>query len=99
MDNEVAAADSWPIEATIRDYSKAGLIAEELQLHVRIHGGRGWQTIMLKPTDKSHNFRASMPGAKRGEIVDYYLSAADNSGRRETLPRTAPDNFYCFSVR
>jgi hypothetical protein len=43
-------------------------------------------------------FVASIPGVVAGESVEYYLSAADRSGRRETLPRTAPDGVFSCVV-
>jgi agmatine deiminase len=99
MDSMVKPAKSWPIEVTIRDFNKAGLIPEELQLHVRSRSDQKWRIISLTSTADPNVFKTSIPGAKSGETVEYYLSAADRSGRRETLPRTAPDNFYSFTVR
>ena len=99
MDDQVEPAESWPIEAMIQDFSKAGLISEELQLHVRSRSDQKWRTIILSSTTEPRIFQASIPGVSSGETVEYYLSAADRSGRRETLPRTAPDNSFSFSVR
>jgi agmatine/peptidylarginine deiminase len=99
MDDTVEPAESWLIEVKIQDYSQAGLVAEELQLHVRTHSDPKWQAIRLGSTKNPNIFQASIPGVNSGETVEYYLSAADHSGRRETLPRTAPDNFYSFTVR
>lgn len=99
MDDTVKPAKSWPIEVTIQDFSKAGLVPEELQLHVRSGSDQRWQTIRLTATANPRVFQASIPGAKSGRTMDYYLSAADRSGRRETLPRTAPDNLYSFIVQ
>ena len=99
MDSTIKPAKSWPVEVTIQDFSKAGLIPEELQLHVRSHSDQKWQTIILSSTANPSLFQASIPGVKSGETVEYYLSAADRSGRRETLPRTAPADFYSFTVR
>jgi agmatine deiminase len=98
MDNVVEPAKSWPIEVKIQDYSKAGLITEELKLYVRTQSDQAWQVIILSSTQNPNIFQASIPGVNSGTTVEYYVSAADNSGRRETLPRTAPDNFYSFTV-
>jgi hypothetical protein len=57
-------------------------IPEELTLHVRTQSDQAWQAIVLKSTKKSYIFQASIPGANSGETMEYYLSAADNSGRR-----------------
>ncbi len=99
MDDAVAPAESWPIEVTIQDYSRAGLIQEELFLQVRSRGDQKWQTFRLSPTQNPVLFRALIPGVNSGKTLEYYLSAADRSGRRETLPRTAPDNLFSFVVK
>jgi len=99
MNNTVEPAKSWPIEVTIRDFSKAGLMPEELKLYVRTQNDESWQAIILSPSQNPNIFQASIPGVNSGMTVEYYVSAADRSGRRETLPRTAPDNFYSFTVR
>jgi agmatine deiminase len=99
MNNTVEPADSWPIEVNIQDYSKAGLVPEELKLYVRTKNDQSWQAIILGSTQNPNIFQASIPGVNSGTTVEYYVSAADKSGRRETLPRTAPDNFYSFTVK
>jgi hypothetical protein len=43
-------------------------------------------------------FTASIPGGDASDTVEYFISAADASGRRETLPRTAPAGLYSFSI-
>ena len=94
----VAPAAAYPIEVEIRDYSKAGLIPGELTLSWRRSGEKGWRVIPLEATENRGIFDAAIPGAAAGHAVDYFLSAADRSGRRESLPRTAPEGYYSFRV-
>jgi hypothetical protein len=82
----------------IRDYSQAGLVEDQLQLSWRIAGTKEWSQVRLEPTGADGAFRATIEGAAPGQTVEYFLSAADRSGRRETLPRTAPKGFYTFQV-
>jgi len=98
IDETVAAAEEYPIEVKIRDYSQAGLIREKLELSWRPGGEHRWQGIPLKATGDPEIFAASIPGAAAGERVEYFLSGADYSGRRESLPRTAPNGYYTFKV-
>lgn len=98
IEGTVAPAESYPIEVQIRDYSRTGLIRERLELSWRLRGGRGWRVIPLEATADPGTFVASIPGAPAGREVEYFLSAADRSGRQESLPRTAPDGYYSFSV-
>ena len=92
----VAPAEAYPVEARIKDYSKAGLIGETLELSWRPSGEDRWRVIPLEATATPEIFVASIPGASAGQEIEYFLSAADRSGRRESLPRTAPDGYYQF---
>lgn len=65
----------------------------------RLTSNDEWQTVLMKNEDAPESFVATIPGAAPGQIVEYYLSAADQSGRREFLPRSAPDGFYSFTVQ
>lgn len=98
VDETVAPAEAYPIQVKIRDYSQAGLIPDMLELSWRLSGEERWQVISLKATADPDIFVASIPGAFAGQGVEYFLSAADRSGRRESLPRTAPDGYYWFRV-
>ena len=107
-DVRAPAAEAYPIEVRIKDYSGAGLIRDSLRLSWRPKGNARWRVVPLKPTRDAEIFVASIPGTGSAEIgsagrssgqaVEYFLSAADRSGRRESLPRTAPDGFYSFEV-
>jgi agmatine deiminase len=94
----VAPAEAYPIEVKIRDYSRAGLIGETLELSWRSSGEDAWRVIPLQATTNPETFVASIPGAAAGQEVEYFLSAADHSGRRESLPRAAPEGYYSFTV-
>jgi agmatine/peptidylarginine deiminase len=98
IDEAVFPAEAYPIEVQIRDYSQAGLIGEKLGLSWRLRGEERWQMIPLEGTADPETFVASIPGVAVGQRVEYFLSAADHSGRRESLPRTAPDGYYSFAV-
>jgi agmatine/peptidylarginine deiminase len=98
VDETVAPAEAHPIEVTIRDHSQAGLTDEALVLSWRLRGEESWRVIPLEATVAPEVFAASIPGAAPGRGVEYFLSAADRSGRQESLPRTAPDGYYSFTV-
>ncbi|MEE9230148.1 MAG: agmatine deiminase family protein [Acidobacteriota bacterium] len=98
LDERMDAAPSYHIEALIRDHSGAGLIEEELILSWRLHGQAEWNETGLRTEANPEMFTASISGPEPGDMVEYFLSAADRSGRRETLPRGAPAGFYTFTV-
>jgi agmatine/peptidylarginine deiminase len=98
IDDRVEAAESYPLEVLIRDYSRKGLIPQELKLSWRLGGETGWRQTPLRAGPRPDLFVGSLPGPAAGATVEYYLSAADRSGRRESLPRVAPAAVYSFSV-
>jgi agmatine deiminase len=99
IDDSVGPAASYPVEVLIRDYSRAGLVPGELQVHWRLRGETDWRAVALADGSAPHLYVAAIPSPGPGRTVEYYFSAADASGRHETLPRVAPKGFYSFSVR
>ncbi len=96
LGEEIFAAPSYPVVAMIDDRSEAGLVPDSLRVYWRTSGGP-WAWAPLTPVAPD-SFVGIIPGQPVGSTVDYYLVAADSSGRRETLPRTAPLGFYRFTV-
>jgi hypothetical protein len=84
------------ISVYIDDRSDAGLNPEQLLLHWREAGSSDWNTEILEPTMHPDTFAAFIPDAATGTTYEYYLHAADSSGRSERLPRTAPATYYSF---
>jgi agmatine deiminase len=95
--DRVEAADSYRVDVSIRDYSRAGLIADELKLSWRVRGDTHWNEVALMAAATPGSYTASIP-APDAAVIEYFLSAADRSGRRESLPRVAPEGFYSFEV-
>ena len=93
----VEPAESHRIDVLIRDYSRAGLIADELKLSWRVRGEANWNELALTAGAAPGIYTAAIP-APQSAMIEYFLSAADRSGRRESLPRVAPDGFYTFEV-
>jgi agmatine/peptidylarginine deiminase len=98
LDDRVVARESHVVEVLLRDYSRKGLVDEELRLSWRLRGESNWREIPLERGAEPEMYFAPIPGPGSGEIVEYFLSAADRSGRRETLPRGAPVGFYSFTI-
>lgn len=98
MDSLVAPSDEHPIEVGIEARSEAELIANELTISWRLAGQYEWRSVLLEASPGPRIFTASIPATEAGTTVEYFVSAADSSGRRESLPRTAPDGFYTFTV-
>lgn len=99
LDDRVAPADTYRVAVSLRDHSGAGLIEGELALSWRLKGEIAWRRVRLEKSGRAPDaYAASIPGPGVGKTVEYFFSAADRSGRAETLPRAAPLGFYSFSV-
>ncbi len=98
LDTDVPQASGHTVTAMIDDRSESGVIAGQLKVWWRLAGASTWNGLTLIPDGGIDTYEADMPGQAAGQTVEYYLSAADNSGRSETLPRTAPAGFYSFTV-
>ncbi len=94
----VQPASEYPVTVIIKDYSKKGLLNESLKLSWRMKGAPEWTEVPLVASGHPDIFNATIPGAKTGATVEYFISAKDKSGRSETMPRTAPGGLYMFTV-
>jgi agmatine/peptidylarginine deiminase len=92
------AEGGFKIEAWIDDKSGAGLLNEELLVMHRAVGASEWRSAQIRPAGNEDRYEAVIDPYAIGTEVEYYLQAADQSGRRETLPRTAPQGTFRFSV-
>jgi hypothetical protein len=95
--DRVGPAESHRIDVLIRDYSRAGLIVGGLKLSWRVRGAANWNEVALTAGTASEIYTAAIP-TPQSAVIEYFLSAADRSGRRESLPRVAPDGFYTFET-
>ena len=98
LDDPQDSEEDYFIGCYIKDLSGSGLIEDELKLFWRIYGNEIWNIINLIPANEPDYFYAYLPTQSVGSEIEYYLSAADYSGRTSSLPRTAPINFYSFSI-
>ncbi|MCP3917230.1 MAG: agmatine deiminase family protein [bacterium] len=76
------------VAASIIAYSGEPLLADRLVLHWR-HAGKRWQEQPLE-RGPDGRFRAKLTAPAADAAIEYYVVAADASGRMETEPRTAP---------
>lgn len=96
LDPSIPPAGSHPVQVMVHAYSGAPLIDDSLSVVWRTDGG-AWQSAPLLPAGPD-SLEGAIPGQPDGSLVDYYIVAADESGRRETHPRSAPEGFHRFLV-
>ncbi len=91
-----------PIEAKIDDRSETGLKADSLLVYWRAYAtgspAPSFSAIVMAPSGAQDHYAAAIPAQGHDRRVDYYIHAADNSGRREGMPRSEPAGWYSFDV-
>ncbi|MBN1982958.1 MAG: agmatine deiminase family protein [Chitinivibrionales bacterium] len=98
-DAEIIESSDISISARIDRRSGAGLIEDKCQLFWRKKGAADWQNSLFKKVALTDSVEAVIPGQPTDAEIEYYLSAADSSGRMATLPRSAPDWLFQFTVK
>ena len=86
-----------PIYAEIKALGGQSLVCDSLLVHYSVNGGP-WQTTRLELVGGGDAFEASLSGLQPNDEVDYYLSALDQSGRREYHPYIGIADPHHFKV-
>jgi len=97
LDDVVPAAASHDVTVVARPMSGAGLVPDAQLVKWRLEGETSWSEEPLLSI-RGDMLVGAIPGQTPGDIVEYYVSASDSSGRTESLPRTAPQGFYTYQV-
>lgn len=97
LDSLVPSAPDFAVECLVRPYSGEALIPDETFLRYREAGTDPWTTVPLVAIG-GDSLAGQIPTHPVGTVVEYYLGASDLSGRTETLPRTAPEGVFSFTV-
>jgi hypothetical protein len=97
INEQSEAQNSYQVEAIIDDLSEAGLIYDELKVFWKNSGMNNYSEIGMSscPWDIEDCYIAEIPGQAEDTEIHYYIQAADNSGRLETLPIAG---YYDFSA-
>lgn len=85
-----------PVTVLLKDYSGKGFIPESLILSWRIKGEKEWKNETLVKSVLEDQYVVSLPGGNL-KGIEYYVAAESYSGRKETMPRTAPGGLYHFN--
>lgn len=90
------------IEAKVDDRSETGLAPGAPICYWRAYSTGNpppvFETILMTPTELPDQYAATIPAQGHGRTVDYYIHAADNSGRTAGMPRSEPAGWYSFNV-
>lgn len=97
--SNVAQADAYNVEANIIAYSGAEIISDSVLLYYRVNPNiySPFQAMNMTHTSGSH-WTASIPSPEYGSTVQYYLHAADATGRSENYPFIGQPDPHVFYV-
>ncbi len=77
--------NDYPVAVNIVDYSISGLISDSLKIYYKTKQ-QNFSYTFLYPSENPDSFVGHIPAQKYGTTIQYYIQAADNSGRVETHP-------------
>ena len=89
--------DSMAVVSKVIAYSGAALKQDSILVCYSIDGGK-YQTVKMKPTEKPDEYIAYIKGYKPGSKVDYYVFAADESGRNRQQPVFGEVEPHSFTI-
>jgi agmatine/peptidylarginine deiminase len=98
IDSLINVSSDIPVSSSVSAASSKGLIQNKCLVFWRKKGAPTWDSIPMKPVSGLDSMNAFIPAQASGTTIEYYLQAADSSGRTVTLPRTAPDWVYSFKI-
>ena len=93
-----AAGRPTTVAAHVVAYSGRPLVQGACEVRYRAKGAERFDAAPLSAGPTNEVLVAELPAMAAGTEVEYYVAAADESGRAETAPRTAPSAFYTFTV-
>ena len=95
----ISPVDILNFSATITPYSGQGVFADSVLLYYRINPGPNtpYQVTPMRRT-LGHSYSANIDAPEYGSTVQYYLYAADSSGRREHHPFIGATDAHEFYI-
>jgi hypothetical protein len=93
----VPVTNKYVIKVIIKDYSHKGLKPESLKLKWRISGEKDWKEAPLNKGQIQDQYTGTIKGNHLNSTIEYFTSAESLAGKKETMPRTAPEGLYKFT--
>ena len=87
--------NDWVINADIIACSKLPVRNDSVLIWYKVGNG-SYQALPMLNTSDNH-YTGIIPSQPGGSVIQYYLSAADESGRHETCPLIGPGDPFTFN--
>ena len=88
----------YAIEALIDDISQSGLIDDSLKVYWKIPDSVTWNFEELYLEDDTETWRGVIPTISDSNMIQYFIRAADSSGRIESSPLAGWHTFYAHPI-
>ncbi len=98
LSTQLGGQPYYRIAAEIDDYSDAGLISDEIQLFWRPGDSGPYTAQVMTSIAGTDSFYADIPTLAGPATVQYYIHAADLSGRSENFPYVGGDGPFSFEI-
>ncbi|MFC1572380.1 agmatine deiminase family protein [Candidatus Eisenbacteria bacterium] len=92
------APGPYRVGAEIIDHSQTGLVTDSLRVYWRAGETGPWSYEVMTAIAGTDSFYADIPSQPPQTTVQYYVFAADNSGRAETYPLVGAPGAFSFLV-
>lgn len=94
---EVETNQDFTVEAEIKAYSQAKLIADSLLFCYQINEEE-WaaQQLIFK---EENTYKTDLPQFEKGDNIRYYIKAMDKSGKRASYPISGKTGAFTFSIK
>jgi hypothetical protein len=88
--------DGYEINATIYPYSEENLITESTGVYWKVEG-ESWDFVHMESLGNDE-YKAVIPFQENGSVVQYYIHAEDESGKKENHPYIGAPMAYSFTT-
>lgn len=89
--------DSYEVQATVVAMSGNNINPNGVKVFYKVNNGNFMPLVMSTTNDTL--FTASIPGADEGDVISYYITASDQSGRTARHPYIGSADPHSFTIQ
>jgi Zn-dependent metalloprotease len=93
---DTPSTSPYPVVANVFAFD-GDLLPDSVRVNYKVNFG-AFTSVVMTPTGNPDEFSASIPGQPANTLIQYYISAADDQGQRNTLPENGPGATFGFFI-
>jgi agmatine deiminase len=90
--------NSLHLSARIRSYGNHAFLDSSPLLYYRVSPLAAWQSVIMSAVGEESSYEAEIVSLSDGDDLEYYFAVADESGRSQSLPITAPIQVFSSTI-